>query len=340
MANQSTHSAFLQLLAEATDRSALSGPDSAAAQAEEAALFPDASFSPFVPCAMVRACLRACVGMRFHAHRSTESILPFCVPTKKTKGLRRAVLLPHLPRRALGPGPPPPVRGARPRARGREPPLGPVQDPRRYVARRSSLHPAPAPAWSRSDLSSAWPPFPFPTPQSAPTRSSSWWRTWWRWCSRGRRPTAGTCRRRWRSVYTLSNCVSLAMFRREGVLGLLMCLFNQPTTPFPRRDAWRQPFRDFVQLPWWEVATNPDPGSDPVAFQAMLKGTPERGIRPPPPPTTTINRSSLFHVSIRAPPPLRPGPRGERPPHASPPAAPAPRVGHHARLPRRRHRHV
>jgi len=160
MANQSTHSAFLQLLAEATDRSALSGPDSAAAQAEEAALFPDASFSPFVPCAMVRACLRACVDMRFHAHRSTESILPFCVPTKKTKGLRRAVLLPHLPRRALGPGPPPPVRGARPRARGREPPLGPVQDPRRYVARRSSLHPAPAPAWPRSDLSSAWPPFP------------------------------------------------------------------------------------------------------------------------------------------------------------------------------------
>lgn len=32
------------------------------------------------------------------------------------------------------------------------------------------------------------------------------------------------------------------------------------------------PFRDFVQHPWWEVATNPDPGSDPVAFQAMLKG--------------------------------------------------------------------
>lgn len=33
-----------------------------------------------------------------------------------------------------------------------------------------------------------------------------------------------------------------------------------------------QPFRDFVQLPWWDVATNPDPGSDPAAFQAMLKG--------------------------------------------------------------------
>lgn len=34
-----------------------------------------------------------------------------------------------------------------------------------------------------------------------------------------------------------------------------------------------QPFRGFVQLPWWEVATNPDPGSDPAPFQAMLKGT-------------------------------------------------------------------
>jgi len=31
------------------------------------------------------------------------------------------------------------------------------------------------------------------------------------------------------------------------------------------------PFRDFVQLPWWEVATNPDSSSDPVAFQDMLR---------------------------------------------------------------------
>ena len=31
------------------------------------------------------------------------------------------------------------------------------------------------------------------------------------------------------------------------------------------------PFRDFVQRPWWEVATNPDPRSDPVAFQHMLR---------------------------------------------------------------------
>jgi hypothetical protein len=31
------------------------------------------------------------------------------------------------------------------------------------------------------------------------------------------------------------------------------------------------PFRDFVQHPWWEVATNPDPSSDPVAFQHMLR---------------------------------------------------------------------
>lgn len=43
-----------QLLAEAADRSALGSPEAAAAQAEEAALFPESSFSPLVPCAMVR----------------------------------------------------------------------------------------------------------------------------------------------------------------------------------------------------------------------------------------------------------------------------------------------
>lgn len=32
------------------------------------------------------------------------------------------------------------------------------------------------------------------------------------------------------------------------------------------------PFRDFVQRPWWEVATNPDPGSNPVVFRTMLEG--------------------------------------------------------------------
>ncbi len=32
------------------------------------------------------------------------------------------------------------------------------------------------------------------------------------------------------------------------------------------------PFRDFVQRPWWEVATNPDPGSDPMVFRTMLEG--------------------------------------------------------------------
>eukprot|EP00624_Nannochloropsis_granulata_P005322 evm.model.NODE_37535_length_24537_cov_23.534824.3 len=32
------------------------------------------------------------------------------------------------------------------------------------------------------------------------------------------------------------------------------------------------PFRDFVQLPWWEVATNPYSSSDPITFQHMLRG--------------------------------------------------------------------
>lgn len=36
------------------ERAALGSPEAAAAQAEEAALFPQASFSSLVPCAMVR----------------------------------------------------------------------------------------------------------------------------------------------------------------------------------------------------------------------------------------------------------------------------------------------
>lgn len=32
------------------------------------------------------------------------------------------------------------------------------------------------------------------------------------------------------------------------------------------------PFRDFVQRPWWDVATNPDPVRDTSAFQDMLRG--------------------------------------------------------------------
>lgn len=33
-----------------------------------------------------------------------------------------------------------------------------------------------------------------------------------------------------------------------------------------------QPFQEFVHLPWWEVAINPDPKADPQQFRDLLKG--------------------------------------------------------------------
>jgi hypothetical protein len=63
-----------QLLAEAADRSALGSPEAAAAQAEEAALFPQNSFAPLVPCAMVRR-LYLCASdddeLSIHQHHDT-----------------------------------------------------------------------------------------------------------------------------------------------------------------------------------------------------------------------------------------------------------------------------
>jgi hypothetical protein len=68
----------------------------------------------------------------------------------------------------------------------------------------------------------------------------------------------------------------------QAALEVCGCVYAQVLPMHvPLRDTigWRpdmspmcQPYRDFVQRPWWEVATNPDPEGDPVAFQELLKG--------------------------------------------------------------------